>query len=90
MNKSDLINAMSAEAGMSKAGAAKALNAFIASVTKALKDGEKVTLVGFGTFTVHARAARTGINPSTKQPIHIPAKKVVKFIPGTDLDLTEE
>ena len=85
MNKSDLINAMSAEAGMSKAGAAKALNAFIASVTKALKDGEKVTLVGFGTFTVHARAARTGINPSTKQPIHIPAKKVVKFKPGTDL-----
>ena len=90
MNKSDLINAMSAEAGMSKAGAAKALNAFIASVTKALKDGEKVTLDGFGTFTVHARAARTGINPSTKQPIHIPAKKVVKFTPGTDLDLTEE
>ena len=90
MNKSDLINAMSAEAGMSKGGAAKALNAFIASVTKALKDGEKVTLVGFGTFTVHARAARTGINPSTKQPIHIPAKKVVKFTPGTDLDLTEE
>lgn len=90
MNKSDLINAMSAEAGMSKAGAAKALNAFIASVTKALKDGEKVTLVGFGTFTVHARAARTGINPSTKQAIHIPAKKVVKFTPGSELDLTEE
>lgn len=89
MNKSDLINAMSAESGMSKVDSAKALNAFIASVTKALKDGEKVTLVGFGTFIVHGRAARIGINPSTKQPIEIPAKKVVKFTPGTDLDLTE-
>ncbi len=85
MNKFDLINAMAAEAQMSKADAKKALDAFITSVTNAMKSGEKISLVGFGTFSVGERAARTGINPSTKATITIPAKKVVKFKPGAEL-----
>ena len=87
MNKSELINAMAAESGLSKADAKKALDAFIASVTRAMKEGDKVALVGFGTSSVSERAARTGINPSTKQTIEIPAKKVVKFKPGAELEL---
>ena len=87
MNKSELINAMAAESGLSKADAKKALDAFIASVTRAMKEGDKVALVGFGTFSVSERAARTGINPSTKQTIEIPAKKVVKFKPGAELEM---
>ena len=79
MNKSELISAMAAEAQMSKADAKKALDAFISSVTNAMKAGDKVALVGFGTFSVSERAARTGINPSTKAAITIPAKKVAKF-----------
>ena len=82
MNKSELINAMAAESGLSKTDAKKALDAFISVVTNAMKEGDKVALVGFGTFSVSERAGRTGINPSTKQPIEIPAKKVVKFKPG--------
>lgn len=85
MNKSDLISAMAAEAQMSKADAKKALDAFISSVTKSLKVGDKVSLVGFGTFSVSERAERTGINPSTKATIVIPAKKVAKFKPGAEL-----
>lgn len=85
MNKSDLISIMAAEGGMSKVVAKNALDAFIAAVTKAMKAGDKVALVGFGTFAVSERAERSGINPVTKQIIKIPAKKVVKFKPGTDL-----
>ena len=85
MNKSELISAMAAESGLTKADSKKALDAFVASVSKAMKTGEKVSLVGFGTFSVAERAARTGINPSTKQPLHIAAKKVVKFKPGAEL-----
>lgn len=85
MNKSELINAMAAESGLSKVDSKKALDAFINAVGKAMKAGEKVSLVGFGTFSVSERAARTGINPSTKGTIEIPAKKVVKFKPGTEL-----
>ena len=66
MNKSELISAMAAEAGLSKADSKRALDAFIASVTKALKAGDKVALVGFGTFSVMERAGRVGINPATK------------------------
>lgn len=87
MNKSDLIQAMAAQSGLSKTDAKKALDAFISSVTKALKAGDKVALVGFGTFSVSERASRTGINPSTKQPIEIPTKKVAKFKAGADLSL---
>ena len=83
MNKAELISAMAAESGLSKTDSA--LDAFIASVTKAMKAGDKVSLVGFGTFSVVERGARMGINPSTKKPIEIAAKKVVKFKPGTEL-----
>ena len=72
MNKSELISAM---------------DAFIASVTKALKAGDKVALVGFGTFSVMERAGRIGINPATKKPIQIEAKKVAKFKPGSELTI---
>lgn len=85
MNKAELINAMAGNADMTKADAAKALNAFLEVVMGALKRGEKVTLVGFGTFSVAERAARMGINPTNKQPIEIPAKKAVKFKAGTEL-----
>ena len=82
MNKSELISAMAAEAQMSKA--------FISSVTNAMKAGDKVALVGFGTFSVSERAARTGINPSTKAAITIPAKKVAKFKAGAELSAAVE
>ena len=85
MNKADLINVIASESGLSKADSKKALDAFISSVTKALKEGNKVALVGFGTFAVSERAARTGINPSTKAPIRIPAKKVARFKAGAEL-----
>lgn len=78
---------MAAESGLSKNDSRKALDAFLASVGKAMKAGDKVALVGFGTFSVVERPARTGINPSTKQTIQIPAKKVVKFKPGTELTI---
>lgn len=85
MNKAELISAIAAESGLSKADSKKALDAFVTSVTKALQSGEKVSLVGFGTFSVSERAERTGINPSTKASITIPAKKVAKFKAGAEL-----
>jgi len=85
MNKAELISAIAAEAGSTKADAKKSVDAIVAVVTKALKAGDKVTLVGFGTFAVSKRAARTGINPSTKKPIKIAAKKVAKFKAGAEL-----
>ena len=87
MNKTELIETMAAESGLSKNDSRKALDEFLASVGKAMKAGDKVALVGFGTFSVVERPARTGINPSTKQTIQIPAKKVVKFKPGTELTI---
>ena len=78
MNKAELINAMAAESGLSKVDSKKA-------VTKALSAGDKISLVGFGTFSVAERSARMGINPSTKKAIEIPAKKVAKFKPGAEL-----
>lgn len=85
MNKADLINAIAAEAGLSKVDAKKALEAVVANISKALAAGDKVGLVGFGTFSVAARGARQGINPATKQPITIAAKKVAKFKAGAEL-----
>lgn len=85
MNKAELINAIAAESGLSKTDSKKALDAFIATVSNTLKAGDKISLVGFGTFSVSERSARTGINPSTKQPITIPAKKVAKFKAGAEL-----
>lgn len=77
---------MAAESGLSKADSKKALDAFVSAVSAALKDGDKVALVGFGTFSVSERGERTGINPVTKQTITIPAKKVVKFKAGNELE----
>ena len=86
MNKTDLTNAIAANAGLTKADAKKALDATIAAITAALKAGDKVALVGFGTFAVTKRNARTGINPQTKQAIKIAAKKQAKFKAGAELD----
>ena len=85
MNRSDLIAKMAASAGISKAAAERALNAFVDGVAGALKGGDKVSLVGFGTFSVSNRAARTGRNPRTGDVIQIPASKVPKFKPGKGL-----
>lgn len=88
MNKSDLINAMAEKSGLSKADSKKALDAFVAAISEVLKEGDKVALVGFGTFSVAERGERTGLNPATKQTITIPAKKVVKFKAGSELENT--
>ena len=85
MNKSDLIDAMAADAGISKAAAKAALDSLTGSVTKALQGGEKVSLVGWGTWSVSNRAARTGRNPQTGATIQIAAKNVVKFKAGAGL-----
>jgi DNA-binding protein HU-beta len=85
MNKTQLIEAMASGAGLSKADAKKALESFIAATGEALKKGDKVSLVGFGSFSVSERGARTGRNPQTGATINIPAKKVVKFKAGADL-----
>lgn len=85
MNKSQLIDHMADEADISKAQAAKALEAMLDAVAGALKSGDGVTLVGFGTFSVADRAARTGRNPRTGEVIQIPAKRVPKFRPGKNL-----
>jgi len=85
MNKAELIDAMAAEAGLTKADAKKALDAFIKSTSEALGKGDRVALVGFGSFGVTKRAARKGRNPQTGKEINIAAKKVVKFKPGADL-----
>lgn len=87
MNKTDLINAIAEASGLTKADATKALNATTAAIANAVKNDDKVALVGFGTFSVSERLARTGKNPRTGEMIEIPAKKVVKFKPGADLTL---
>ncbi|MGE4545605.1 MAG: HU family DNA-binding protein [Pedobacter sp.] len=85
MTKADLVNAMAEKAGMSKADTEKAIKAFTDVITEALKAGEKVALVGFGTFSVGERAARVGQNPQTGEKMDIPAAKVPKFKPGKAL-----
>jgi DNA-binding protein HU-beta len=85
MNKAELIDAMAAGASLSKADAKRALDAFVGATTNSLKKGDRVALVGFGSFSVSTRAARKGRNPQTGQEINIAAKKVVKFKPGADL-----
>ena len=79
MNKSDLIEAVAASADLSKADAGKAVDAIVESISKALKKGDKVSLVGFGTFSVRQRAARTGRNPKTGETIKIKAGKTPGF-----------
>lgn len=85
MNKTDLINAMAAEAGLSKSDTTKALTAFENIVADSLKRGEDVQLVGFGTFTVVERAERQGWNPATGEAITIPAARQAKFKAGKPL-----
>ena len=85
MNKSELIDAVAAAADISKASAGRALDAMVDSVTGALKEGDQVVLVGFGTFAVKERAARTGRNPQTGEPIEIAAAKVPGFKAGKAL-----
>ena len=85
MNKAQLIEAIAAKAGMTKADAKKAVDAFVGATAAALKKGDKVSLIGFGTFAVTKRAARKGRNPQTGKELNIPAKKVVKFKPGSEL-----
>ena len=85
MNKSDLIDAMAADAGITKAAAKKSLESFLGNVEGALKKGNRVSLVGFGSWSVSRRAAREGRNPQTGKTIKIAAKNVVKFKAGSDL-----
>lgn len=85
MTKSELIDAIAAGADHSKAAAGKALDATLAAITKALKNGDSVSLIGFGTFAVKARAARTGRNPRTGQTIEIKATNVPSFKAGKAL-----
>ena len=87
MNKSELTAKIAEGAGLSKVDAKKALEAALEAIGAAVKGGEKVSLIGFGTFSVAKRDARKGINPLTKKAINIPAKKVVKFKAGADLTL---
>ena len=85
MNKAELIDAVASDSGLTKADAKRAVDSFVAATTKALKKGDKVALVGFGSFSVAKRAARTGRNPQTGKAIKIAAKKVVRFKAGADL-----
>lgn len=85
MNKTELVSAISEKSGLSKVQSKDALDAVIASISEALIANDKVSLIGFGTFSVAEKAARTGINPATKAKIEIPARKVVKFKAGSEL-----
>ena len=85
MNKNDLVAAMAEKSGLSKKNCEAALDVFVESIEDALKSGEKVHLVGFGTFEVKERAARVGRNPRTKEPVNIPASKHPTFKPGKAL-----
>lgn len=84
MNKTDLVNAIAA-AGLTKADSKKALDAALNAIAGALKNDEKVAILGFGTFSLNERPAREGMNPQTKEKIHIPAHKVIKFKAGAEL-----
>lgn len=85
MNKGDLINKVAEDANLTKAQATEAVNCVLSSIEGTLKEGNKVAVLGFGTFTVSERAARTGRNPKTGEAIQIKAKNVIKFKPGKEL-----
>ncbi|MCC8173953.1 MAG: HU family DNA-binding protein [Odoribacter sp.] len=85
MNKAQLIGAIAEKSGLSKADSKKALEAFVTTVGEALQKGDKVSLIGFGSFGVTERSERTGRNPQTGKTITIPAKRVVKFKCGSEL-----
>lgn len=85
MNKTELIEKIAAASGLPKTDAKKALDATVAAIKEALIAGDKIALVGFGTFSVNERPAREGVNPATKEKIQIAAKKVAKFKAGAEL-----
>jgi DNA-binding protein HU-beta len=85
MNKTELVEKVAAGAGLSKVDAKKAIDATIAAIKEALAAGDKISLIGFGTFSVSERPAREGINPANKQKITIAAKKIAKFKAGAEL-----
>ena len=85
LNKAELIESMAAEAKISKADAKRALDAFVNNTTKALKKGDRVALVGFGTFSISKRAARKGRNPRTGESVEVPEKRVPYFKPGKEM-----
>jgi DNA-binding protein HU-beta len=85
MNKAELIDRVARDTGLTKADSLRVIDAFLENVTKSLRKGEKVTLVGFGTFQTARRVARTGRNPRTGIPIRIDARRVPKFVPGKEL-----
>lgn len=85
MNKTELISAIAEKTGLTKTQAKAALDATVEAISTALEKGDKIALIGFGTFAVAEKAARTGMNPATKQKIEIPAKKVVRFKAGAEL-----
>lgn len=85
MNKQELIDAIAAESGLSKKDSKEALDALVKTVGETLKKGDNISLVGFGSFSVIQKAARTGKNPQTGKAIQIAAKKAVKFRPGKEL-----
>ena len=85
MNKAELIGSIAEKSGLSKTDAGMALDAFVSSVTEALQGGDRISLVGFGSWSVDQRNARTGRNPRTGEEIQIAAKNVVKFKPGAGL-----
>lgn len=85
MNKTEFINAVAEKSGLSEVDAKKAVEAFVETVSSELKEGGKVALLGFGSFSVAEKSARKGVNPKTKQPIEIPAHKSVKFKAGAEL-----
>jgi len=85
MNKAELIDAIAAESKLTKADIQKALDAFMTVTSETLKKGDKIALIGFGTFSTSERAARIGRNPQTGKELKIAAKKVVKFKAGADL-----
>ncbi|MDE6808579.1 MAG: HU family DNA-binding protein [Muribaculaceae bacterium] len=86
MNKTELVNAIAEKSGLGKAEAKRALDAALEAVSEALASDDKVALIGFGTFSVANKEERTGINPRTKEAITIPARKVIKFKPGSELN----
>ncbi|MDO4695644.1 MAG: HU family DNA-binding protein [Porphyromonas sp.] len=90
MNKTEFISAVAEKAGVTKVDTKAVVDAMVSVVAEQMKKGEKIAILGFGTFSVAERAKREGFNPRTKEKIKIPARKVVKFKPGSDLDITKK
>ena len=85
MNKAELVEEVAGKVGLTKKETGNVIDAITSAITDSLERNEKVTLVGFGTFQVMKRKARTGVNPQTRKTIQIPAKRVPKFVPGKGL-----